>query len=126
MRHSAPELPSICAVTMSSGLYWLMNCMASYVEHASVRASGYLFPASPPTPRDTVRGTYWVGVKLLGQLLIGLLRERHYRRLLGAHGEQRLGMGWMHGQQGTTPACKEWVCPRQWGNGQAGGWLLTS
>lgn len=29
MRHSAPELPSICAVTMSSGLYWLMNCMAS-------------------------------------------------------------------------------------------------
>lgn len=37
MRHSAPELPSICAVTMSSGLYWLMNCMASCVEHASVR-----------------------------------------------------------------------------------------
>lgn len=29
MRHRAPELPSICAVTMSSGLYWLMNCMAS-------------------------------------------------------------------------------------------------
>lgn len=32
MRHSAPELPSICAVTMSSGLYWLMNCMASWTQ----------------------------------------------------------------------------------------------
>lgn len=48
MRHSAPELPSICAVTMSSGLYWLMNCMASCEGHAWLGAAGHLAPASPP------------------------------------------------------------------------------
>lgn len=48
MRHRAPELPSICAVTMSSGLYWLMNCMASCVGHAQLGAAGLLSPASPP------------------------------------------------------------------------------
>lgn len=40
----------------------------------------------------TVQVTYWVGVKLLGQLLIVLGRERHYRWLLGTHGKQWLGM----------------------------------
>lgn len=92
MRHRAPELPSICAVTMSSGLYWLMNCMASCVGHAQSGQQA-TFPASPPHTCQVgpVQATYWVGVKLPRELLIGLGRERHYGRLLGTHGEQRLG-----------------------------------
>lgn len=111
MRHSAPELPSICAVTMSSGLYWLMNCMASCVEHTSVRGSRPPFPCLPTSHQvDAVQATYWVGVKLLAQLLVGLRRERHYRWLLSAHGEQRLGMGCLISMEPSTVR-KEWMLP---------------
>lgn len=109
MRHSAPELPSICAVTMSSGLYWLMNCMASCVEHTSVRGSRPPFSCQPTLYQvDTVQATYWVGVKLLGQLLVVLGRERHYRWLLGTHGEQWLGMRCMISMEPSV-VHKEWV-----------------
>lgn len=47
MRHSAPELPSICAVTMSSGLYWLINCMASCGGAGHAQRGAGPRPASP-------------------------------------------------------------------------------
>lgn len=90
MRHSAPELPSMCTVTMSSGLYWLMNCMASWVQGGiSVGSS-----RNPLPPQADAQGaTHRVGVKLLGQLLVGVVREGHNGWLLGAHGEQGLAVG---------------------------------
>lgn len=96
MRHSAPELPSICAVTMSSGLYWLMNCMASWEHGGTSVLCGQATPSpkpSPPLPgRHSVGAAHRVGVKLPGQLLVGLLCEGHNGRLLGTHGEQGLGV----------------------------------
>lgn len=47
IRHKAPELPSMDAVTISSGLYWLMNCMASCTFDKWVWSVG---GASYPTP----------------------------------------------------------------------------
>lgn len=92
MRHSAPELPSICAVTMSSGLYWLMNCMASWAGAGGTHVSG-VRPPPPPPQAGACGAAHRVGVKLPGQLLVGLLREGHDGRLLGAHGEERLAEG---------------------------------